>query len=43
MRELERTVSGEFALDTSKLQRVVSIMQSAFLGKTYDLTFVAKP
>lgn len=41
MRELERTVSGEFALDASKLQRVVSIIQSAFSGKAYDLTLVA--
>lgn len=41
MRELERVVSGEFALDASKLQRVVSVMQAAFSGKTHSLTLVA--
>jgi hypothetical protein len=41
MRELERTVYGEFALDTSKLQRVVSIIQAAYAGTKHEITLVA--
>jgi hypothetical protein len=41
MRVLERTVLGEFALDLSKLQRIVSIISSAFSGISHELTLVA--
>jgi len=37
MRELLRFVPGDFDLDASKLQRMVSIVGAAFAGTTHDL------
>lgn len=41
MRQLARTMLTDFALDSSKLQRIVSILQDALKGSDYEVAFSA--